>query len=131
MCIRDSVTDNAYELGAVPPRGLAVSQTGAEYRAATGVGLTAKAAQGQPCLLYTSHILRNFHDMTALIVDAQHRWHTVPTGTRLQCRSNAFVVSDAPGTGSGPVSYTHLDVYKRQVQTNVPKAASTSKSACR
>ena len=47
------------------------------------------------------HILRNFHDLTALIVDAQHRWHTVPTGTRLQCRSNAFVVSDAPGTGSG------------------------------
>ena len=47
--VRDAlVTDNAHELGAVPSRGLAVSQTGAEYRAATGVGLTAKAAQGQP-----------------------------------------------------------------------------------
>ena len=49
----------------------------------------------------TRHILRNFHDLTTLIVDAQHRRHTVATGACLQCWSNAFVVSDAPGTGSG------------------------------
>ena len=49
----------------------------------------------------TCHTLGNFHDLTALIVDAQHRWHTVATGACLQCWGNTFVVSDAPGTGSG------------------------------
>ena len=49
----------------------------------------------------TCHTLGNFHDLTTLIVDAQYGWHTVPTGACLQCWGNTFVVSDAPGTGSG------------------------------
>ena len=28
---------------------------------------------------------------------------------------NSFLKPDAPAVGDGPVSYTHLDVYKRQI----------------
>ena len=42
------IADDAQELRAIPSRCLAIAQAGAEHRAATGMGATAKTAEGQP-----------------------------------------------------------------------------------
>jgi len=45
------IADDAQELRAIPSHYLAVAQTGAEHRAATGMGAAAKTAEGQPQLV--------------------------------------------------------------------------------
>lgn len=42
------IADDTQELRAIPPCRFSVAQAGAEHRAATGMGATAKTAEGQP-----------------------------------------------------------------------------------
>ena len=52
------------------------------------------------CPQRTGHILGQLHDLSALIVDAQHRGHTVAARTALQRRSYLLAVADATGSRS-------------------------------
>ena len=49
----------------------------------------------------TRHILRAFHDISALIVETQDRRHTVPACRAFQRRSQLLAVADASGRRSG------------------------------
>ena len=48
------------------------------------------------------YIFRAIHHAAALVVEAQNRRHTVPSGAALECGSNRFVVSNAARTGTCP-----------------------------
>ena len=52
------------------------------------------------CPQRTSHILGQLHGLSALIVDAQHRGHTVAARAALQRRSYLLAVADASGSRS-------------------------------
>ena len=60
-------------------------------------------------------------DCVALQADGIH-----PAGKRVHLRARHFVVAGgAIGSPALPVSYTHLDVYKRQAQRGTGRAGST------
>ena len=48
------------------------------------------------------YIFRAIHHAAALVVEAQNRRHTVPSGAALECGSNRFVVSNASRAGTCP-----------------------------
>ena len=48
------------------------------------------------------YIFRAIHHAAALVVEAQNRRHTVPSGAALECGSNRFVVSNAARAGTCP-----------------------------
>ena len=50
----------------------------------------------------TRHVLRAIHHAAALVIEAQNRRHTVPSGAALECGSNRFVVSNAARAGTCP-----------------------------
>ena len=48
------------------------------------------------------YIFRAIHHAATLVVEAQNRRHTVPSGAALECGSNRFVVSNAARAGTCP-----------------------------
>ena len=50
------------------------------------------------CPQRTGHILGQLHDLSTLIVDAQHRGHTVAARAAFQRRSDLLAVADASGS---------------------------------
>ena len=70
------------------------------------------------CLLYTSVILlkrKNGSADNAPQMELDALDSTLPQATEVRCRRGNKGPFDALGSGKIPVSYTHLDVYKRQL----------------